>query len=212
MARKTPFILTGLASLFGLAYHYFLRPQMLKAGTYLGESQRRLPGDDIIIAPGFQSTRAINIDAPPEAVWPWVAQIGRDGTGFYTLDGLTNNGLPSAAYLRQDLPAPMPNVPVDNGCRILEVEPGRSLLFAGFDLPTPIGQPTEQTTLFLLEPRRDGSTRLIVRVRGYTYGALGPIYSYCYEVFDFFKGIVQLENIRQRAEMMTHLTQSNAKA
>jgi len=58
-------------------YVLFLRPQMIKWSTRLGESQRRLPGDDIIPQPNFQMTQAINIDAPPEALWPWLAQ-GRE--------------------------------------------------------------------------------------------------------------------------------------
>jgi hypothetical protein len=190
----------------GLFYFFFLRPQMLKAGTLLGESQRRLPGDELIIAPGYQATRAMNIDAPPGAVWPWIAQIGRDGTGYYGLDGLTNKGIPSAAYIRADIPAPAVDMPLDGGCRILRVEPERLLLFGGFDLHTPIGDPMEQTTLFLLERRRDGSTRLLVRVRGYTYGMFGMFFNRVYEVFDYLNGMAQLQNIRQRAETMAHLT------
>jgi hypothetical protein len=180
---------------------------MLKAGTRLGESQRRLPGDDIIAMPGYQATRACNIDAPVEAVWPWIAQMGRDRTGFYGLDGLTNRGIPSAAYLRQDLPAPAVNMELDSGSHILAVEPNRLLLFGGFDLPTLFGEPMEQTTLLLLERLHDGGTRLLVRVRGYTYGAMGPLHNRLYEVFDYIHGIAQMENIRQRAEMMAHLSQ-----
>ena len=30
------------------------------------------------------STRAITIDAPPEAVWPWLVQMGSGRAGFYT--------------------------------------------------------------------------------------------------------------------------------
>ncbi len=99
VARKSfwPLLRIGLPTALAFVYYYFLRPQMLRAGTRLGESQRRLPGDDIIAMPGYQATRAIDIDAPVEAVWPWIAQMGRDRTGFYGLDGLTNRGIPSAA-------------------------------------------------------------------------------------------------------------------
>jgi len=52
------------------AYGFFLRPQMLKWGTRLGESQRRLPGDELVPQPNARFTHAMSIDAPPEALWP----------------------------------------------------------------------------------------------------------------------------------------------
>jgi hypothetical protein len=195
----------GLPTVLGLGYYFFVRPQMLKAGTQLGESQRRLQGDELIIEPGFQATRAANIDAPPEAVWPWLVQMGRDKTGFYGLDSLTNNGIPSAAYLRDDLPELQATTTLDDGTRVLQVEPNRLLLVGGFEIPTFFGEPMERTTLYLLERRPDGSTRLLVRVRGYTYGMLGPVFNKLYEVFDFLEGTVQLRNLKDRAETMAHL-------
>ena len=89
-----------------LAYVFFLRPQMLKWGTHLGESQRRLPGDQLVPKPNFQMTHAVNIDAPPQAVWPWLAQMGRERTGFYGLDMWTNQGIPSVTFVRQDIDPP----------------------------------------------------------------------------------------------------------
>ena len=35
-------------------------------------------------------TRAATIDAPPEAIWPWLAQIGHGRGGLYSYDGLEN--------------------------------------------------------------------------------------------------------------------------
>jgi hypothetical protein len=204
--RKTSSVFrTGLLAGLGAVYYFFVRPQMLKAGTRLGESQRRLRGDDLIVEPNYQVTRAIEIDAPPEAVWPWIAQMGRDRNGFYGLDRVSNRGIPSLAYLRQDLPALEPGMLMDEGHRVLDMEPNRFMLYGGFDLPTPIGSPAERTTLMQLERRQDGGTRLLVRTRGYTYGTLGPFYNLVYEVIDYVNTTVQLENIRQRAETMGHL-------
>lgn len=192
----------------GLAYYYFLRPQMLKFGTQYGEAQRRLPGDELLVEPGFAATRAVNIAAPPEAVWPWLAQMGRDSTGFYGLDWLTNRGIPSAAYLRTDLPELQVGLTLDDGSRVLQFEPNRMLLYGGFEIRSPFGETMERTTLFLVEARENGKqTRLIVRVRGYIYGALGPLYNKLYEVFDFVQGYAQLNNLRDRAEVLARLTQ-----
>jgi hypothetical protein len=35
-----------------------------------------LPGDELVPHPMVEWTRALTIDAPPEAVWPWLAQMG----------------------------------------------------------------------------------------------------------------------------------------
>lgn len=208
MAKKSgmsPLLRVGLPAILATGYYFFFRPQMLKSGTLLGEPERRLPGDDVIITPNFQSTRAINIDAPPEAVWPWITQIGRDRSGFYGADAFTNGGLPSIAYLRQDLPAPEVGMELDGGYRILDLEENKLFVYGGFDLPTWTGEPTERTTLLLLERNSNGSTRLIVRTRGYAYGMFSVAYNLTYELIDYLHATAQLENIRQRAEMMAHL-------
>ncbi len=205
-ARSTKLVIRiNPLMVFGLGYYFFLRPQMLKAGTLLGESQRRLHGDDIIVSPNLQSTRAIDIDAPPEAVWPWIAQMGRDRSGYYGLDNFTNNGIPSVAYLRQDMPTPSVGMALDGGYRILDVEANRMLLYGAFDNPTIFGEPMELTTLLLLERKRDGGTRLLIRTRGYMYGLLGKLYNLAYEIVDYFHATAQLKSIKQRAETMQHL-------
>jgi hypothetical protein len=43
-----------------------------------------LPGDDIVSRPSYVATHAITIQAPPEAVWPWLVQMGWDRAGWYT--------------------------------------------------------------------------------------------------------------------------------
>jgi len=47
-----------------------------------------LPGDELVEPGAPRTTRAVTIDAPPEAVWPWLAQIGEDRGGFYSYDWL----------------------------------------------------------------------------------------------------------------------------
>ena len=48
-----------------------------------------MPGDDLIERASFKVTRAIPRQAPPEAVWPWIAQIGFSRTGFSAMTGST---------------------------------------------------------------------------------------------------------------------------
>ena len=50
-----------------------------------------MPGDELVPRSSFTSTRAITIDAPPSAVWPWIAQMGPSPRGgAYTYDWIEN--------------------------------------------------------------------------------------------------------------------------
>jgi len=49
-----------------------------------------MPGDDLVPTPRLGYTRAITIDAPPAAVWPWLVQIGQGRGGLYSFDALEN--------------------------------------------------------------------------------------------------------------------------
>jgi hypothetical protein len=186
-------------------YYLFLRPQMRKWGTRLGEPQRRLPGDELIPKPNFSMTHAVNIDAPPEAIWPWVAQMGRERTGYYGLDSLANQSIPSVTFIRQDIPAPEVGMNLDGGYRIIELEPNRTFLFGGFSLQQPPGVTRDLTALYLLERRSDGSTRLLVRQRGFSYGMLGPLFNAVYEIVYFFGSRQQIDTLKRYAENMGHL-------
>lgn len=190
-----------------IAYERLLRPRLLTAGSYPGEAARPLPGDELIPITNFQSTRGIDIDAPTELVWQWVAQIGRDSTGYYGLDALTNRGIPSASYLRKDLPPPKVGDPLDNEISVLDVktESPRFLLYGAFDLPTFVGQPMERTTLILLEERLDGGSRVLIRTRAYTFGMFGALFNQYYEWLDYFHSMAQLNGLKLRAETAARL-------
>ena len=54
------------------------------------EASRALPGDDLIPDPLYATTRAITVQAPAEAVFPWLVQLGQNRGGFYTYDALEN--------------------------------------------------------------------------------------------------------------------------
>ena len=40
------------------------------------EKTKVLAGDELVARPSAIETRAITVDAPPEAVWPWLTQMG----------------------------------------------------------------------------------------------------------------------------------------
>lgn len=66
------------------------RPWCLSWGAGQAEVDRALPGDDLLPDPDVITTRAVTVDAPPEAVWPWLAQMGSGRGGLYTYDWIEN--------------------------------------------------------------------------------------------------------------------------
>ena len=80
-------VLPLIALLFGV-YVVFLHPWLIAWGVTAEEQQLLLPGDDA--DPARYVTRAIDIGAPPSAVWPWILQMGQDRGGFYSNTWLEN--------------------------------------------------------------------------------------------------------------------------
>ena len=62
----------------------------LRWGTRGTEAEDPLPGDELVPHPKWSYTLGIGVAAPPEAVWPWVAQIGQRRGGFYSYQTLEN--------------------------------------------------------------------------------------------------------------------------
>ena len=80
----------GLAGLGGL-YGALLRRPILNWGATAEEASARLPGDELLEDADGVATRAITIDAPAAAVWPWLAQMGPSPRGgAYTYDWIEN--------------------------------------------------------------------------------------------------------------------------
>ncbi len=82
--------LTAPGTALAIACPTVIRPWMLRWGTTDEERHKALPGDELVPNPLTVSTRAIIVQAPVNAVWPWLAQIGQDRGGFYSYEWLEN--------------------------------------------------------------------------------------------------------------------------
>src|SRR5207344_1788943 len=71
----------------------------LRWGATPAEIAEVLPADALVPGAQFKATRAISIDAPPEAVWPRLVQVGCLRAGFYSNDLLDNLAHPSATTI-----------------------------------------------------------------------------------------------------------------
>ncbi len=80
----------GLLVVLGTVYLLIIRPWFLHWGATGRELRMPLPGDDLIPQPAYISMRAVTIDAPPDKVWPWLAQIGQERGGFYSYTWFEN--------------------------------------------------------------------------------------------------------------------------
>jgi hypothetical protein len=136
----------------------------LRWGATTQELAATLPGDELQPHAQFRSTRAITIDAPPVAVWPWLVQVGCLRGGFYSHDLLDNLGRPSAHKIVPELQrlhvgqwVPMsPTAPTETTAfRVDAFETERWLLW----------RKPDSTWVWTLTDLGDGRTRLVTRVR-----------------------------------------------
>jgi hypothetical protein len=95
------------------------------------EATRALPGDDVVAAPTGDETRGITIDAPPEAVWPWLLQLGYGRAGWYSYDQLDQRGRSAddivEAWQTLAVGDIVPTHP-GGGFEVVAIEPGRALV------------------------------------------------------------------------------------
>jgi hypothetical protein len=71
-------------------YRRSLRDWVLNWGATAEEVARSLPGDGLLEPADIVATRAIGIDAPPSAIWPWLVQMGPGRAGAYTYGWIEN--------------------------------------------------------------------------------------------------------------------------
>ena len=58
-------------------YHVLIRPWHRTWGATNEEVARQLPGDDVVLEPSDETTRAVTVEAPSDDVWSWVVQLGQ---------------------------------------------------------------------------------------------------------------------------------------
>jgi hypothetical protein len=83
-------VLALATSVWAAGYPVLFRRRCLTWGSTPDEAARALPGDDLLASADIVSTRSIEIDAPPSAVWPWLIQMGSGRGGAYTYDWIEN--------------------------------------------------------------------------------------------------------------------------
>ena len=189
-----------LVAVAAVAFFGFYRPWHLRWGATDAELAQTMPGDEIVLRPIFNSTRAVTVNARPEDIWPWLVQIGFHRAGFYTYDLLDNFGARSAERIVPELQHLklgdlVPLGPGENaGLRVLKLEPNRWMVWGT--------TPDQATWTWVLLPAHDGSTRLLTRVRAPVSwrAPLSALWLLMFEVADFPMMRKCLLGIKRRAE------------
>lgn len=147
----------------GLLYRRYLRRPVLTWGATDEEASARLPGDELLEDADGVATRAISVDAPPTAVWSWIAQMGPvPRGGAYTYDWIENLlglDMRSVDEVLPDFQHPQVGDAIGlgpNPMRVEIVEPERVLSWRSED--------GNWVWTFVLDPQ-DGGTRLVSRNR-----------------------------------------------
>ncbi len=139
-------------------------------------------------------TRAVSIAAPPETVWPWLAQLGR-GAGWYSFDRLDNGGKMSARHILSWVPPPREGDATAIGFL--------RHLIPGFELTWWVpgtrffGSTARLASDIRLSPENGGS-RLVIRMSGDATGGMPRTVLWIFRFIDSIMARRQLLGIKER--------------
>jgi hypothetical protein len=153
-----------------------LWPWMQTWGATKEEIHANLPGDDLVSGANIRTTKGITIQANPGQIYPWLLQLGVDRGGMYSYDRLENLFGLNVHTAEEIMPA-YQEVQIGDFWRftpkdyVLNPGPGlyvrrlveneAVILCFGME-----GKPEESCVdswQFVLVPREDGTTRLLLR-------------------------------------------------
>jgi hypothetical protein len=140
-------------------YLLMVGPWQRRWGATEDEVRRGMPGDTLLRQNAPSTTRAITTDASPEAVFPWLLQIGYGRGGWYSYDWIDNDGKTSVGRIDPALQRltvgdrfeMLPGI----GPIVSEIVPNHHIVSGG----------ETDSWCLLVEPTPDGRTRLISRWR-----------------------------------------------
>jgi hypothetical protein len=205
-------IVAGVA-VVGAACFVTIRPLILRWGATAIEAGLSMDGDSLIADPILMTTRATNIQAHAECVWPWLAQMGQGRGGFYSyewLENLAGLDIHNADRIIPELQGLKPGdlIPFWRGAgvNVVTVEPPRLLVLAG-TLNPPKGDDVEEapvggTWVFALDEAMAQETRLVVRSRVAKFEPawLSRFFILLLEPIHFVMERKMLRGIKHRAE------------
>lgn len=191
-------------------------PRISRWGATDEVVDKPLPGDELVPEPILVTTKAINIHAKSQDVWPWIAQLGVDRGGMYSYLWIENALLHLNVTNVETIHPEWQNLQVGDfirftpkdfalnpgpGLYVLIVDPYQTIAGCFGLEDEPADCDAAPTWQFILEPQGANATRLILRSR--TPGTptkaaiLGSKIGYA---FQFFMERKMLLGLKERAE------------
>lgn len=184
-----------------LTYRWFIRPWHLRWGATDEEVQRAAPGDDIVTHPQLVATRAITINAPARAIWPWLTQMGFRRAGWYSYDWLDNEG----RHVERILPEFQQLAVGDTlltearrGFRVEVIVPERVLALSMRGAA--VGGDMDISATLMLDPIDERHARLVTRLRAEFRGWRERLFGVMFDGGDFIMMRKMLLGVKERAE------------
>ncbi len=197
----TPIIVSLFAIALPVIYLLWFRPWQLRLGATDDELVRPMPGDAEVAAPSFNATRGVTVNAPPEAIYLWIVQIGVTRAGWYSYDLLDNLGRPSARQLmpehQQIYSGQLIPMSPDGkyGIYVKEFRENEWILWNDKEGDT--------TWFWGVYPDGEKRTRLVTRIRiKYHWNSPTALFNLLIEFCDWFMMRKCLLGIKERAEKL----------
>ncbi|MFC1879214.1 hypothetical protein ACFLZW_04815 [Chloroflexota bacterium] len=202
MQTSTIIITAIVLTILAVAYLKIIRPWQLQWGASNVEIERLMPGDEIVVKPSFNATRAVAVNAPAEKIYPWIVQIGVNRAGWYSYDVLDNLARKSAERIlpehqKIEIGDLIPMSPDGKqGIWVKEFKENEWILWwdkAG-----------DTTWAWGIYPDGEMGCRLITRVRmKYRWQSISAIFNLLIEFFDFPMMRKCMLGIKRRAEAIS---------
>ncbi len=192
----------GLSFVLILVYLFIIRPWQLHWGATQKEVELILPGDNLVLKPNFNATRAIIINAEPELIWRWIIQMGSLRAGWYSIDWLDNARIKSGDKILSEFQ----NIAINqfipftpnqkNGMWVKDFKRYQYILW--------VDKIGNGTWLWHLIPDGISRTRLLTRLKTkYVWKGFWIIYYLLFDMGDIIMMRKCMKGIKRRAEFET---------
>jgi hypothetical protein len=159
--------LVGLGVIASAVYQRVVRPWYWNWGATPEEIARPMPLDDRIPSPTAVTHRAVTVRARPEAIWPWIVQMGeppRAGYYSYTqIERLQGMEIQNGERILPEFQTLQVGDRLDQAgnMTVLGIEPGHYVVLG----PPDVYDWLRSTWVIAIYPMGDQASRLVTRLR-----------------------------------------------
>ena len=205
--RKTLKVIGVLIGLVILAVGAIalLTPWMDRWGVMEQEINATFPGDELMVKPASFVNRAVTIHARPEQIYPWIVQLGAGKGGYYSYTWLETYLLNCPLVNADRIHTEWQDLQVGDEVKMCPQQSGPppyTVVMMKPDQAVVMGHQENGKWMdlwqFVIIPRADGTSRLILRTRTMAVGGFWDVIHP--GIFVMERGL--LLGVRDRAEAL----------